>query len=165
MQKNIILIGMPGAGKSTIGVVLAKLLGYDFLDVDIAIAKKAGKPLQEIINTLGVEAFLQLEEEAATEIRVEKTVIATGGSMVLSEKAMAHLKKQGVCVFLDVPLADLMARNLNMSTRGIAAEAGVTLEDIFHARQPYYKRYADMRVDCSGKALEQLAAEIAGAIL
>ena len=165
MQKNIILIGMPGAGKSTIGVVLAKLLGYDFLDVDIVIAKKADKPLQEIIHTLGVDAFLHLEEQSATEIYAEKTVIATGGSMVLSEKAMAHLKKQGTCVFLDVPLADLMARNLNMNTRGIAAEKGVTLEDIFHIRQPYYKLYADLQVDCRGKSLEQLAEEIAGAVL
>ena len=161
MQKNIILIGMPGAGKSTIGVVLAKLLGYDFLDVDIVIAKKAGTPLQEIINTQGVETFLQLEEQAAVELYAEKTVIATGGSMVLSEKAMAHLKTQGICVFLDVALADLIARNLNMNTRGIAAEKGVTLEDIYHHRQPYYKQYADLQINCTGRTLEQLAKEIA----
>lgn len=165
MKENIILIGMPGVGKSTLGVVLAKRLGYDFLDVDIQIAKKAAMPLQKILDTQGLDAFLQLEAEMGQKVDTEKTVIATGGSMVLSETAMKHLKTQGICVFLNITLAELEARNLNMKTRGIAAKPGTTLEDVYTERQALYKRYADVMINCDNKGAECLVQEIAEAIL
>ena len=103
----VILIGMPGSGKSTVGVLLAKALGYLFTDVDLLISHRAGKPLQKILDEDGLEAFLALEESVGSTLTAAHTVIATGGSMVLSEKAMAHLKQLGTTVFIDVPFAEI----------------------------------------------------------
>jgi len=153
---------MPGAGKSTVGVILAKVLGYDFVDIDILIAKRQGMPLQDIIDQKGVEAFLKIEEEEACLLDTDKTVIATGGSVVLSDLAMAHLKQNGSCIYLDIPLDILETRLLNMKVRGIAANPGMTLADIYTSRRAYYERYADYTIHCDARSMEEVVTEIAG---
>ena len=142
-MNNIILIGMPGSDKSTVGVLLAKALGYLFDDVDLLISRRAGKPLQKILDEDGLEYFLRLEEELGSTLDADRTVIATGGSMVLSEKAMAHLKSMGEVVFIDVPFAEIERRVTNIKTRGIVFHPNETLADVYRERLPLYERYAD----------------------
>lgn len=143
---NIILTGMPGSGKSTAGVLLAKALGYLFEDVDLLISRKAGKTLQAILDDDGLDAFLRLEEQLGSTINAECTVIATGGSMVLSKAAMAHLKQLGTVIFIDVPLEEIERRVTNIKTRGIAFHPHETLRDVYRDRLPLYKKYADLTV-------------------
>lgn len=145
-MKNIILIGMPGAGKSTVGVILAKALGYDFLDTDLLLSRKIGQTLQDFLNTYGIKRFLKAEEDAALSTNCHGTIIATGGSMVLSKTAMIHLKKDAVTVFLDVPLFELRRRLRNMKTRGIVIGKDQTIDDIYQERLPLYQKYADFTV-------------------
>jgi shikimate kinase len=151
-RENIILIGMPGSGKSTLGVLLAKKLGYSFVDTDLLISRKADKPLQEIINTQGLEKFSQLEEEVGATLECNKTVVATGGSMVLCEKAMSNLKELGTVVYLDVPIKELKRRLVNFKTRGIVMKKGETIDDILNRRKAYYEKYADVVVKESQKS-------------
>lgn len=146
MNNNVILIGMPGAGKSTVGVILAKTLGMQFLDTDLLISAQQNARLQELLDARGLEGFLACEQQAGLSVDVSKTVIATGGSMVLCAQAMAHLKTLGTVVYLETPLETLAARLNNITTRGIAARPGETLEEIDRVRKPYYERYADMTV-------------------
>ena len=143
---NIILIGMPGAGKSTVGVILAKTLGMDFLDTDLAICRRHGGTLQSILDNEGLEAFLDLEEDVVRSLRPENTVIATGGSVPLRDRAMEHLKSGGTAVYLDVPLEELRERLSNIRTRGIAFGPGETLDTLFAHRTPIYQRWADVTV-------------------
>lgn len=145
-MSNIILIGMPGSGKSTVGVLLAKALGYSFEDVDLVISRRAGKPLQKILDEDGLDSFLTLEEAVGSTLAADHTVIATGGSMVLSEAAMAHLQTMGMVVYIDVPFAEIERRVTNIRTRGIAFHKNETLADVYRERQPLYKRYAAMTV-------------------
>ncbi len=145
-MKNIILIGMPGSGKSTLGVLLAKAFGYSFVDTDLIISRKAGMSLQEILDTNGLEYFLELEEETGNSLDCDCTVIATGGSMVLSETAMENLQKSGTVLYIDVPLDEIKRRVTNIRTRGIAFRKGDTLDDVFAERVPLYKKYADVTV-------------------
>ena len=145
-MKNVVLIGMPGSGKSTVGVLLAKALGYDFLDVDLVIQKRE----QDILDRRGLDAFLQAEEDAVCSVSCENTVIAPGGSAVCREKAARHLKSLGPVVYLKVPLAELSGRIQNLSTRGIAMEPGQTLADVMAYRAPLYDKYADLVIDCGG---------------
>ena len=145
-MSNIILVGMPGSGKSTLGVLLAKTLGYSFIDTDLIISRRAGKPLQAILNTDGLARFLELEEAVGSTLECEFTVVATGGSMVLSEKAMTHLKTLGRVVFIDVPFAEIERRVTNITTRGIVFHPDETLLDVYHRRRPLYEKYADMTV-------------------
>jgi shikimate kinase len=162
MRENIILIGMPGAGKSTVGVVLAKTLGYDFIDTDILMSRQTGMTLQSFIDANGIEAFLKAEKNALT-LDCSRTVIATGGSMVLSEAAMAHLKDGSTTFFIDVPLGELVRRLKNIRTRGIALKPGQTVGDIYRGCLPLYIKYADFTVpDVSGEApdIEALVSEI-----
>ena len=149
-MKNIVLIGMPGSGKSTVGVLLAKALGYSFVDVDLIICKEAGKPLQEILDNEGLDFFLHLEGKIGAELDYDKTVIATGGSMVLSE----NLRKNGKVVFIDVDLDEIKRRVTNIKTRGIAFGKGETLDDVYRVRYPLYKKYADITVSMELSSIE-----------
>ena len=153
-MKNIVLIGMPGSGKSTVGVLLAKALGYSFVDVDLIICKEAGKPLQEILDNEGLDFFLHLEGRIGAELDYDKTVIATGGSMVLSENAMENLRKNGKVVFIDVDLDEIKRRVTNIKTRGIAFGKGETLDDVYRVRYPLYKKYADITVSMELSSIE-----------
>lgn len=144
MKNNIILIGMPGSGKSTVGVLLAKQLGYNFVDTDLLISRKGDKPLQEIIDNEGLERFSQLESCVGETLDCDKTVVATGGSMVLCDKAMENLKALGKVVYLEVPVKELERRLVNFKTRGIVMRKGETIKDILNKRQAYYEKYADI---------------------
>ena len=153
---NITLIGMPGSGKSTVGVLLAKFLGYGFLDVDLVIQQREQALLQDIIDDRGVDAFLDCEEAAVCSLACSRHVIAPGGSAVLRKKAAAHLKSLGPVVYLNVPLEELAQRIQNMSTRGIAMQPGQTLADVMAYRAPLYEKYADLIIDCpSGQSLAE----------
>ena len=147
-MKNVVLIGMPGSGKSTVGVLLAKALGYDFLDIDLVIQKREHALLQEILDQRGLDAFLQAEEDAVCSIACQKTVVAPGGSAVC--RVARHLQSLGPVVYLTVPLAELSGRIQNLSTRGIAMEPGQTLADVMAYRAPLYDKYADLVIDCGG---------------
>lgn len=146
-MNNIILIGMPGSGKSTVGVLLAKALGYSFIDTDLIISRRAEKPLQKILDEEGLESFLRLEREVGETLECEYTVVATGGSMVLSAGAMERLKKIGGIVYLNVPYDEIAHRVTNITTRGIAFHKDETLKEVFEERTPLYKYYADITVD------------------
>lgn len=155
---NVVLIGMPGSGKSTVGVLLAKALGYEFLDVDLVIQRREGALLQEILDARGVEAFLDVEEEAVRSVDCRECVVAPGGSAVCRERAALHLKSLGPVVYLRVPLEELHSRIRNLSTRGIAMEPGQTLADVMAFREPLYEKYADLVVDCPpGQTLARTA--------
>lgn len=160
-MKNIVLIGMPGAGKSTIGVLLAKTLGFSFIDTDLIIQQNTGRLLQDIIDADGLDAFCREEERAVCSAAQNKnTVIATGGSAVYSAKAMEHLKLCGEIYYLSLPAEEIKARISNITTRGIAKRPGETIEDVFLQRERLYDQYADVTVDCRGKSLEDTVSEI-----
>ena len=159
-MNNVILIGMPGAGKSTVGVLLAKSMGYDFLDTDLVIQSRQKEKLQSIIDNRGLDVFLSYEEQALLSVNAEKTVIATGGSAIFSEKGMEHLKKNGICVYLKVPEQELISRLSNIKTRGIACKSGETLSQIMAQRKSYYEKYADVTVCCSGATAEEIVEKI-----
>lgn len=153
-MNNITLIGMPGVGKSTLGVVLAKVLGYQFLDADLLIQKQEKKRLFEIIDEYGPEEFMQIENRVNSSIETENTVIATGGSVVYCQEAMEHLKSIGTVVYLKVSLKALSKRLGNLKGRGVLLKEGQTLEDLYKERIPLYEKYADIVVDEEGKDLE-----------
>ena len=157
MKNNIVLIGMPGSGKSTVGVLAAKLLGLDFVDCDLLIQKKEGKKLHEIIKEQGAEYFLRVEEEILLSLNLEKTLIATGGSAVYSKNGMEKLKSIGTVVYLKVSLGELKKRITNFDTRGIIMRNGTSLEDLCNERLPLYENYAEITVNCSRKRLEDNA--------
>lgn len=143
-NRNIILIGMPGSGKSTIGVVLAKSLGYNFIDSDIVIQEKLGRRLWEVIDSVGKDEFNRIEGEINCDIDPELAVISTGGSAIYSEKAMKHFKNIGTVVFLDVDLKIIKRRLGDLKRRGISMKEGETIEDIYRERINLYRKYADM---------------------
>lgn len=159
-MKNIILVGMPGSGKSTVGVLLAKTIGYSFIDTDLIISRLAGKPLQKILDDDGLDGFLKLEEKVGKELKCDYTVVATGGSMVMSEAAMQNLKSNGTVVYINVPLVEIKRRVTNIKTRGIAFRKGETLDDVFEIRTPLYKKYADITVDFSKGSIEKTVEKI-----
>lgn len=146
-MKNVILIGMPGTGKSVVGRALAECLGYTFIDADDVIVETAGKTLPEILRTDGLDTFLEIEARVGETMEYENTVIATGGSMVLYEKAMEHLKENGVVVWLETPLSQINDRMPDdLTDRGIAAPQGMTIRQIYEQREPLYAKYADLIV-------------------
>lgn len=153
-MNNITLIGMPGAGKSTIGVVLAKVLGYQFLDSDLLIQKQEKRRLSEIIEEEGYTGFQEVENRVNASIEADKTVIATGGSVVYCEEAMEHLKSIGTVVYLKLSLNALSKRLGNLKGRGVLLREGQTLTDLYDERTPLYERYADIVIDEEGKDLE-----------
>lgn len=159
-MKNIVLIGMPGTGKSTVGVLLAKSLLMDFCDTDLIIQKRYSSPLCDIIADIGTESFIRAEDEILADIKIENTVIATGGSAVYGENAMKNLKNNGIAVYLDTPLSELEKRLCNIHTRGVAMKEGTTIGELFREREPLYRKYADITVDCSGLSPEECVEKI-----
>ena len=147
-QKNIVLIGMPGAGKSTVGVVLAKKLGYAFLDSDLVIQSREGKLLHEIIEAHGVEQFWSIEEEANLSINAVRTVIATGGSVIYGGRAMEHLGQGGVIVYLKLSCEEIARRLGDLNERGVTLRKGQNLQMLYEERIPLYEKYADITVAC-----------------
>ena len=163
-MNNITLIGMPGAGKSTIGVILAKSLLCDFTDTDLIIQKKTGKSLCDIIDQRGTEGFLELENDIVCSQSFENAVIATGGSVVYGEEAMAKLKEISTVVFLDVSVSELEKRLSNIKTRGVAMKKGTTVKELYAERLPLYKKYADITLDCTGLTAEECVDWIMGVV-
>ncbi|MBE5874069.1 MAG: shikimate kinase [Lachnospiraceae bacterium] len=159
-MRNIILIGMPGAGKSTVGVVLAKRLGYAFVDSDLVIQEKYGKLLQDLIEEYGTEGFRELENKVNAGIDVQKSVIATGGSAVYGREAMEHFRKIGTVVYLRLPYAEIAERVGDLNARGVSMIPGQTLEDLYKERTPLYEKYAHITINCEGKMLRELVAEV-----
>jgi shikimate kinase len=159
-NKNIVLIGMPAVGKSTVGVLLAKRLGRYFLDTDVFIQAVAGRTLQEIIDTDGMENFCRLEAEHILGIDRTKCVIATGGSAVYSEDAMNHLKETGELVYLNLPLNMIKKRLTDLNVRGVVISEGKTLDDLYKQRTPLYKKWADITIDCCNLTHEQVVEKI-----
>lgn len=153
-MNNIILIGMPGAGKSTLGVVLAKVLGYEFVDSDLLIQKQEKKRLHQIISQEGIEGFTLIENRVNASIETEETVIATGGSVVYCKEAMEHLKSIGTVVYLELSLESLSKRLGNLKGRGVLLKNGQSLKDLYEERVPLYEKYADIVVNEEGKDLE-----------
>lgn len=164
-MKNITLIGMPGSGKSTVGVLLAKSLGYGFLDTDLTIQQREGALLQDILNERGIERFLDAEEGAICSVDCDRTVIAPGGSAVCREGAIGHLKSLGPVIYLKITPEALEGRLRNISTRGIAMEPGQTLRDIYDHRAPLYERYADKVVEVGEQSLEETVAAVLRALI
>ena len=159
-MKNIVLIGMPGTGKSVVGRALAARLGYGFVDLDDLIVERAGKTLPEILRQDGLEAFYVLEEAVGASLEREDTVVATGGSMVLYPAAMEHLRQNGVAVWLETPLSQIDDRMPeDLTDRGIAAPAGMTLRQIYEERQPLYAQYADV-IAVSLEGAEETAQQV-----
>lgn len=163
-QPSISLIGMPGAGKSTIGVLLAKQLARPFVDVDVFIQAGTGQSLQQIIDQRGLEAFCQIESEYVRCLDLHGHVVATGGSVVYSEEAMAFLAEAGAVVYLALPLEQLEQRLTNLATRGVVMPAGQTLADLHRRRSPLYRRWADVTIDCGGKNHQQVLDAIVAAL-
>ncbi len=158
---SVSLIGMPGAGKSTVGVLLAKQLGLNFVDTDLLIQVDQGEPLQDSVDRLGFDAFVALEESVLMDMPLERYLVATGGSVVYSDAIMARLKAAGPVVYLEVSLPVLEARIETHPDRGIAFAPGQTLADIYRKRQPLYERFADFSISCEAQSAEATATLVA----
>lgn len=163
-RSNIALIGMPGSGKSTVGVLLAKVSGRDFVDTDLLIQSRAGSTLQAIVDDEGYAALREVEEQVLLSLAVSNHVIATGGSVVYSEAGMAHLKTSSVVVFLDVSLETVRERIGDYSLRGISKRPDQTIEDLFEERLELYRRYADVRITCDGRSMETICEAVMDAL-
>lgn len=159
-KTNIILIGMPGAGKSTVGVVLAKKLGYAFVDADLVIQSREGKLLHEIISERGVDGFWKVEESVGESIETRRTVIATGGSAVYGPKAMAHYRQIGTIIYLSLPLDAVRERLGDLDERGVTLREGQDLVGLYEERVPLYEKYADCTVDCEGLSIREIVEKI-----
>lgn len=164
MKPNITMIGMPSSGKSTVGVLLAKRLGFSFVDVDIVIQEKEGRLLKEIIADEGMDGFLKAEDRINAGLDVKMSVIAPGGSVIYGEKAMKHLKEISEVVYLKMSYEEMEKRIGNVVDRGVALKPGFTLRDLYNERVPYYERYADIVIDEEGKTPGQTVDELRGII-
>ncbi len=153
-KDNIVLIGMPGVGKSTIGVILAKELGYQFVDADLLIQKQEKRLLKEIIAQEGIDGFIAIENQVNASIEAEKTVIATGGSVIYGKEAMEHLQEIATVVYLRLPYEELEKRPGNLKNRGVVLRAGQTLRDLYDERIVLYEKYADITVNEEKKGIE-----------
>ena len=161
LRDNVTLIGMPGSGKSTVGVLLAKALGYEFIDTDLVLQRREGALLQDVLDRRGVEYFLDAEEAAILALDCSGAVIAPGGSAVCRPGGMARLRALGPVVYLHVPLEELERRVDNITTRGIAMAPGQTLADVYAQREPLYRQYADVIVEVApGAGLEETVAAV-----
>ena len=163
-RSNIVLIGLPASGKSTVGVILAKALGYNFIDGDLLIQAKEGKPLCEIIKEKGVDEFLRIENKVNLEIQCERTVIAPGGSIIYSEEAMQHFKEIATVIYLQMDYDIFEDRLHDPVKRGVTLEKGETLRDLYDKRVPLYEKWADLTINESGHALEDLVISIVAKI-
>ena len=159
-KTTVVLIGMPGVGKSTVGVLLAKALSRDFVDTDVFIQAKEGRTLQEIIDRDGLESFRRLEERYVRSLECRSAVIATGGSVVYYPAAMAHLRASGRVIHLDLNLPTLRKRLVNLPSRGVVMAPGQSLEQLFAEREPLYRKYADLTIDCARASHEALVRRI-----
>lgn len=163
-RSNIVLIGMPGSGKSTVGVLLAKVLGYDFVDTDLVIQLREGRTLEKILHDEGIDAFLDIEGAVCASLEAERTVIATGGSVIYREEAMRHLRERGLVVYLQVDLDVLIARLSDLVERGVALREGQTLSDLYAERIVQYEHWAELTVQEEDMTLEETLAAAAKAI-
>ncbi|MGN0205334.1 MAG: shikimate kinase [Coprococcus sp.] len=153
-MKNIIFIGMPGAGKSTVGVVMAKIFGYDFIDSDLLIQKQEGDVLEKLIDKYGIDGFLEVENQVNRDINVRHTVISTGGSVCYCDEALRHMSEHGVIVYIKTDYETLHQRLGDLHERGVVIRKGSTLYDLYCERTPLYEKYADLTVNVSGCSLE-----------
>ncbi|MBE6014800.1 MAG: shikimate kinase [Lachnospiraceae bacterium] len=160
MKKNIVLIGMPGVGKSTSGVILAKVMGQKFVDVDLVIQEKEGRLLSTIIKEEGVQGFLDVENKINAGLFVENSVISTGGSVIYGKEAMEHLSKIGIIVYLKLSYQSISRRLRNIKERGVVLKEGQTLRDLYYERAPLYEKYADIIIDEKGMNIEQTVLKI-----
>lgn len=159
-MKNVVLIGMPAVGKSTIGVLLAKSLLLSFTDTDLLIQEKYKKSLCDIIKDNGTKAFLNIEEDIILNADFKNSVIATGGSAVFGERAMNQLKENGVIVYLSLPIDEIKRRIGDIKSRGVVLTNGNTVDDIFKERKPLYEKYADIKIDCDNLTAEECVEKI-----
>ena len=156
MKNNIVLIGMPSCGKSTIGVVLAKAIGYRFVDSDLIIQERTGKLLSEIIEDEGIDTFNQIENDVNASLEYTKAVIATGGSAIYGEKAMEHLRSIGTIVYIELPLESLKERIGDLNARGVSIKDGQTFDELFEERKPLYEKYADITIHAEGLSIREM---------
>lgn len=163
-MRNVCLIGMPGAGKSTVGVILAKILGYEFVDSDLLIQKEEGALLKDIIASKGVDGFIEVEERVNSSLNLDRTVIATGGSVVYGAKAMEHLKSISTVVYLKLSYDTIDSRLNNIKGRGVVLRDGQTLFDLYKERIPLYERYADIVINEDNLDVEETVLAIVNAI-
>ena len=161
---NIVLIGMPGCGKSTVGVVLAKALGIDFIDSDLLIQQVQGKKLAQIIDEVGDDGFRQVENQVNASIQVENTVIATGGSVIYGEEAMAHLREIATVVYLQLSYPKVEDRLGDLHARGVTIKPGQTLLDLYNERIPLYEKYAHVVMPCDGLKLREVVEKLAATL-
>lgn len=159
-MSNIILIGMPGVGKSTVGVVLAKRMGYRFVDSDLVIQEQTGKLLHQMISENGTDGFLAIEDRINASLKADNTVIATGGSAVYGKTAMAHFRDIGRIVYLSLPFEELKERLGDLSERGVVLKPGQDLQGLLEERTPLYERYQEIEIDCSQKQIREIVEEI-----
>ena len=158
---SIVLIGMPGCGKSTVGVLLAKALGLDFVDTDVVLQAKEQRKLQEMIDDIGVDAFLMREQSAIIEKEFRRCVVATGGSVVYGKRAMDHLHRSGLVIYIRLPYEEIERRLSNLASRGVTLREGQTLLDLYHERVPLYEANADIVCDTFGSDIETTVSTIA----
>lgn len=160
MKRNIVLIGMPGAGKSTAGVVLAKVLGYQFIDADLLIQQQENRLLKDIISEDGFDRFLAIEEKVNQSIKATESIIATGGSVIYGPAAMKHLCEIGIVIYLDLSYEKVNSRLGNIKQRGVALKKGQTLYDLYQERCPLYEKYAHLTINCENLDIEGLVETI-----
>ncbi len=163
-MENIILVGMPSCGKSTVGVVLAKTMNKGFVDTDILIQQREGKTLQDIIDTHGNDYFHDVEEQVLLGFDGMDYVVATGGSAIYFDSAMAHFKKNGKVVYLKVSLDTVLKRLNNIKTRGVTLAKGQTLSDLYNQRVPLYEKHADVVIEGDGLSVEAVVERIIEAV-
>ena len=165
-RDNIVLIGMPGAGKSTLGIVLAKILNYQFVDADLVIQNSCDKTLQKLIDACGPEGFIQVENQILSDLTAERSIIATGGSAVYSDEAMKHLAEIGRVVYLKISFDELKCRLADFSERGVVMRDGIgmSLRDLYDERLPLYEKYADITVDVNDLSITAAARKVAAAL-